>query len=279
MAIEWILLLPCEPKNILGNGDQYQGVNRLLDCLKAVGRANAIADIVSQEGGSLEDATITVSHYRPDTGTSEGTEVSYKDLLKMAEPLKEHEASCKNCVVNLPGVPFGCIGGVNYPITKESEAWIMDRLLPSDTVGGTLLLNMVRDFRYTGEPLQQFRAGGLFELARPLSKKIKKGFFNSQSVTSDQIFQALICIPEPLEPSHCMLVLLWFGAIALDGEVVKTKEQFSALNAITNPEERIQRTTLELGDQSPDVAIATWQEFLQALYVSWLENVPVGVSA
>jgi hypothetical protein len=54
MAVDWVINLPCEPKETLGSGDFLAGTDDLLARLKAGNQAELIAEIARQEGESPE---------------------------------------------------------------------------------------------------------------------------------------------------------------------------------------------------------------------------------
>lgn len=278
MAVDWVLNLPCQPKETLGDGDFLGGTDALLACLKAGNRAANIADMARRTGDTPEGKAIVVRVVRAD-GDVEEQEVTYDDLVAQARQLDPLAPACDGCPANVLGRPFGCIGVVNYPIPAAVEQWLAGRLQPSSAVGGKLFLAAISDFGYTGQPIQQFRAGGLFELGQPVKKKLKGGLFSSQSVTTDQLFQAIFCVGEPLDPGHCLGILLWLGCLRLDGAVVESPEQALAVNRLGAAAERQQRTDLITGGDRAEAAVVSFELLLQALYRSWVLDVPLWVSA
>jgi hypothetical protein len=278
MAVDWVLNLPCPPKETLGDGDFLAGTDALLACLKAGNRAAAIADMARQHGDTPEGKAIVVRVARAD-GEVEDQEVSYDELVVQARQLDPLVPACEGCPANVRGRPFGCIGVVNYPIPAAVEQWLATRLQPSSAVGGKLFLAAIRDFGYTGEPIRQFREGGLFELPQAVKRKLKGGLFSSESVTTDQLFQALFCIGEPLDPGHCLGVLLWLGCLRLDGAAVETPEQAATVSRLGSPAERQQRTALVAGGDHATDGVAAFESLLQGLYRSWVLDVTLWVSA
>ncbi|OWK36537.1 hypothetical protein [Fimbriiglobus ruber] len=278
MAVDWVLNLPCRPKETLGDGDFLAGTDTLLACLKAGNRAAVIADMARQQGNTPEGTSIVVRVARAD-GQVEDQPVRYDDLVAQSQRLDPLAPACEGCPANVPGRPFGCVGVVNYPIPRAVEEWLAGRFQPSTAVGGKLFLAAIRDFSYTGQPIRQFRAGGLFESDQPIKKKLKGGFFSSESVTTDQLFQALFCVGEPLDPGHCLGVLLWLGCIRLDGTAVETPEQAAIVTQLVRTDERRQRTELVTGADLPVEGVSQFESFLSALYRSWLLDVTLWVSA
>jgi hypothetical protein len=278
MAVDWVLNLPCQPKEALGDGDFLAGTDNMLACIKAGNRAAAVADLARQNGESPEGRSIVVRVARAD-GEVEEQEVSYDELVAQSRQLDPLAPACQHCPGNVLGRPFGCIGVVNYPIPRAVEEWLSGLLQPSSAVGGKLFLAAIRDFRYTGQPIQQFRAAGLFESDQPVKKKLKGGLFSSESVTTDQLFQALFCISEPLDPGHCLGILLWLGCLRLDGAVIESPQQAASVNQLPGPDERQRRTALVTGADHSALGVASFELLLEALYRSWVLDVPLFVSA
>jgi hypothetical protein len=141
----------------------------LLACLKAGNRAAAIAEMARQHGDTPRGKSIVVRAAHAD-GEVEDRQVSYDDLVAESRRLDPLAPACAGCPANALNRPFGCIGVINYPIPRAVEEWLAGRLQPSTAVGGKLLLAAIRDFGYTGEPIEQFREGRLFEPAQPVRK-------------------------------------------------------------------------------------------------------------
>ena len=250
----------------------------MLDCLKAGNRAAAVAEMARKAGEAPEGKTISIQVVRPD-GQVDKQPVRYEELVAEAGRLAPLIPQCARCPANVLRRPFGCIGAINYPIPKVVEEWLACMLQPSTAIGGKLFLDSIREFGYTGQPIQKFREAGMFESDQPIKKKVKGGLFSSTSVTTSQLFEALFCINDPLDPNHCLGVLLWLGSIRLDGAPVETPEQAMATFRLGTPEEREQRTELVTeGDLSVD-GIEQFDWFLRALYQTWVLNKPLWVSA
>jgi hypothetical protein len=278
MAVDWVLSLPCRPKEALGDGDSLAGTDALLECIKAGNRAAALADLARRSGDSPEGKSVVIRVVRPGGGV-EDQEVRYEDLVAQSRRLGPLAADCAGCPGNVRGRPFGCVGAVNYPIPRAVEEWLAGRLQPASAVGGKLFLAAVRDFGYTGEPVRRFRAAGLFESDQPVPKRLRGGVFSSESVTTDQLFQALFCVGEELNPGHCLGVLLWLGCLRLDGAAVETPQQAAAVSQLEGVDERRRRTALVTGADPAAAGVEAFGLLLGALYRSWVLDVPLWVSA
>jgi hypothetical protein len=209
MGADHIVHLECAPKSHFGGGDSIQGTISILSMLKARDRGNMIAQLAARDNKPVEEMKVTVVVRRD--GKEEQQEVTHEDLMAQAAPLNEHAANCRTCPANVSNEPYGCFGFVRYPISRAAEEWLMERVQPADSPGGDILLRAVDDLGYDGSPMAGFRSNGLLESDAPVSKDI-----GGAEIESDQIFQALFQVGNNLQPSHCMMVLVWLGVLSLD---------------------------------------------------------------
>ena len=56
-----------------------------------------------------------------------------------------------------------------------------------------------------------------YEAPTAPEKVVEKKLFRSTKVSSNQILQAIFSVGDLLDPAHCFLVLIWLGAIKMDG--------------------------------------------------------------
>ncbi|VTS07632.1 hypothetical protein [Tuwongella immobilis] len=278
MALEWVLNLSCLPKESLGDGDSTTGTDVLLECLKAGNRATAIANMARQRGDSPEGKAIVLRLARAN-GEFEDRKVTYEELVTEAKKLNPYASECEGCPANVRGTPFGCTGVVNYPIPAAVEQWLAELLQPSSRVGGKLFLAAIRDFKYTGEPILGYRTGGLLELPQAIKKKLKAGLFSSESVTTDQLFQAIFCMRDPLDPGHCLGILLWLGSLRLDDVSIESPDQVKSLLQLKTPADRAQRTALVTHGDHTVAGVAAFDALLHGLYHAWVLDVTLWVSA
>jgi hypothetical protein len=277
MAINYIVHYSCNPKKALGSGDIAKGTERILALLKARDRAAVLRDMAIRDGRSPEGMLAAVRSENVD-GTSVETSVTYDELLAQASALDPHASQCSNCRANFLSSPFGCFGVLNYPVRRRSEKWLMSRLQPIATIGGQLLMAAVKELHYTGEPIENMRAAGLFESPHPKKKVFKFGLFSRSPVTSNHLFEAILGVGECLDPCHCMGILLWLGAIRFGGIIPKSPAQAEAVNNLATFAQRTKHTTLELGPPTNNPAILAMHSLLRALYTSWTQNVPLLIS-
>jgi hypothetical protein len=209
MGADHIVHLECAPKSHFGDGDSIQGTLAILSMLKARDRGNMIAELAKRDGKPVEEMSVTVVVRRD--GKEEQQQVTHKDLMAQAAPLEAHAANCRSCPANVTNEPYGCFGFVRYPISRAAEEWLMKKVQPADSPGGEILLRAIDDLGYDGSPMAGFRANGLLESDEPLAIDI-----GGAEIESDQIFQALFQVGTGLQPSHCMMILVWLGVLSLD---------------------------------------------------------------
>lgn len=278
MAADLVLLYPCAVKTSLGDGDADAGTDRLLECLKARSRAETIAEVYTQRGESPQGKSIELRLFHATQGT-ETRQVSYEDFLAQAAPLVPLEGHCRGCPANFQGQPFGCIGVVNYPIPRVAQEWLLDRIEPPGSLGGQFFLRGLDDFNYTGERMRSLRTSGLVEGEEPPTRILHISPGATRAVTVDQIFEAILCIEGPLNPSHCLLVLLWLGALTVEGVPLASLDQMRALLELQTTTEREQHVGLNLGPPSDESSIRSLQVLLEGMFAAWVLETPLWVWA
>ena len=209
MGADHIVHLECAPKAHFGNGDSISGTLGILSMLKARDRGNMIAELAKRDGKSVDEMSVTVVLRRD--GKEEQQQVTHKDLMAQAAPLNDHAANCRTCPANVSNEPYGCFNFVRYPITRAAEEWLMQKVQPADSPGGTILLRAIDDLGYDGSPMAGFRSNGLLESEEAVSRDL-----GGAEIESDQIFQALFQVGNNLQPSHCMMILVWLGVLSLE---------------------------------------------------------------
>ncbi len=194
-----------------------------------------------------------------------------QDLLDAAaelHPLREH---CAGCPANRTGEPFGCIGFIQYPITKAGENWLIERLpVPDEPLVWELLQKGVEEFQYDGATVRPLRSEGTnyFEAARPLTRKL--GEFE---IDSNQVFEMIFGVGNII-PNHGALLLLFFGAIRRDLDAKTIMHIASA------GEDAAQKHPFALKPDSDDNrSVVDFKNFLHALHIAWQLNVRLIVDA
>ena len=199
--------LECEPKRTLGAA-------KIVHLVKDRLRVEALLAKLREDGDRRQPAEITFTAVRRRGGTEERTEHNLKVMLDEGAALEAHEHHCFGCPVNVSQHPYGCHGYIQYPIRRSTEAFLLSLLPPRlDTTAGRMLTSALADLGWDGSYAAKLRAEGdsFFEAREPPAATWGDG----AKVTSDQVFQMLFGLG-PLDPSHAMMLLLFFGMIAHD---------------------------------------------------------------
>ncbi len=279
MGADLIVDLPCAAKRSLGGGDAFQGTIAMLRMRKSHSQALAVAAQVQAAGIPMDQPVITVVVQTPD-GDRE-RKVSVADLLAESAPLEQLDGDCASCPANATHQPFGCLGYVAYPIGPAAEAWLIDRVQPEGSLGHFMLCSALEDFGYTGEMFATWRERGLFTAPEPRRALLEIRDGRRLEVDTNQIFQAVFGVGERLDPVHCGLMLIWLGALAIEGVVPTTVDPvfLRTMASMQSTEERLLRSALAVGEPSEDPDIAGMQRMLRMLYVAWLNGVELLVDA
>jgi hypothetical protein len=280
VAIDYCVGLECDPKRHFGKGDCGQGSDEILARLKSQSRAAALRRLAQAKG--KDPSQITVEVQAPDReGKPVSKEVTLAELEAEAKPLADHAAACETCPVNLLRRAYGCFGVINYPISQAAEAWLLGRLQPPDTIGAHMCMTFMSESGVTGERIRQMRGAGFFEARRAGKVTLKKGFLTGVSVSADQLLEAILMAGSPLSPVHCFGVLLWLGAISIQGKIpggAEDQQTLSRLVDLKSCDEKQAQTALELGPEPRSNEEAVFRGLMEALYRSWLHGVPMLIS-
>jgi hypothetical protein len=212
MEIDYILDCPCRAKdNLTAAG--------ILERLKNKRQAETVIGAVESGAGAGNTPLSEIRFIRRLTGPDgdQDVEVSVQSLLDATEELKPYEAECSGCPASVCEQPFGCWGCIGCPIPRSAEQWLLE-LLPAnlDSTAGMFLLKAIQDSNYDGAPVAKMRASGrtFFQNSRTPSRKWG-GFFKNCKISSDQLLQMMFCVGR-IDPSHSMLLSLFFGIIPHD---------------------------------------------------------------
>lgn len=268
LVVHWV----CAAKEALGDGDPVRGALRIIELVKARSRVEAVFAQVPDQ--PRETVSFTIRIQTPH-GVRE-REVLAVDLLAESAPLDAWAPGCDGCRANHLRRPFGCYGAVSYPITATAEQWLVDRMEPPDRLGGQLLVDAMADFGYTGAPLASWREQGLLEANPAPVRELAPGV----TISGDQLLQALFGVGTSLDPLHCVLVLTWFGALAIDGEIPGALDPrpLQALGEMHTVDERARRTRLVL-PPTPDRGVAELQGLFGFLHTTFVVGVPLLIDA
>jgi hypothetical protein len=278
MGADYVIHYSCRPKQTLGGGDDWRGTRRLIDLLKVRTLAAQMESLARKQGKKPAEVDLQRMTRNVATGKTTQEKVLYPDLITQLQPLQPLETDCKQCPVNALRDDFGCCGFLRYPIAASAEQWLLDRVQPADEVGGYYFLKAIDDLGYTGEPMKQWRAGGIFEAGAPVERSLDPDRPDETRVSTDQIWHALFGVGNELQSWHCGMILLWLGGIRHDGKAPEDPADLKALLAL-EPAARRAHTRPQFGPRSQDPAVLSVQQLLYGCYLSWLHEVPLLVDA
>lgn len=265
MAIDYIIDYDCEPKRALTT----QGI---VDRLKGQERAAKIIQLFRANGDERPPSEMGFEFTRntPD-GVEENRIVVVQDLLDAAEELRPYESYCVGCPANRAGRPFGCIDHIEYPVSGQGEAWLLDQMpVPDDTLVWLLLKQGVEEFKYDGASIVPLRgtSDAYFEDSQPASRIL--GEF---ALDANQVFEMMFAVGA-VNPNHAAILLLFAGAIPRD---VEAEMVMRLTPAPADVDSRFPFTMRpERGD---DDTMRQLKAFFHALYLGWKLHVPVLVDA
>lgn len=259
MAIDYTIDYQCVPK-------QRLGADGILERIKGRARAEAVIDLFRQHGDrrAAEDIGFELTRSTPDGG-EETRVVMVKDLLEAASELSPLAHHCQGCPANAGGSAWGCMGQIEYPISRAGEVWLMNQLpVTEEPLTWLLLREGVREMASDGAQVLALRGAErpYFEETGTLARKL--GEF---SITNNQVFEMLF-LRGHLTPAYAALLLLFFGAIGRDLEA----NDIMALSR--SPEDAFERHPFRLrSSPDDDRTIAQFKQFFRALYLAWGLNV------
>lgn len=265
MAIDYIVDYACVPKQVLTTVG-------ILERIKGRERAEAIIALFRESGDDRPPSEMGFEFTRstPD-GEDERRVMHVQTLLDAAEELKPLENHCQGCPANRTGEPYGCIGFIQYPITRAGEKWLIDRLpTPDDPLIWLLLKQGIKEFSYDGSSIKPLRgdAGNYFEDPFALVRKL--GEFE---IDANQVLEMMFSVGH-ISPNHAALLLLFFHAIDRN---LEADEIMSIAPAAADVRQQ-HPFKLEYDDEDKP-RINELKAFFQALYVAWTINARLLVDA
>ncbi|MBL8866127.1 MAG: hypothetical protein JNK93_11260 [Planctomycetia bacterium] len=275
MALETMIDFPCRPKRDLGGGDLRGGTESLIDLL-------AVQRRVQQVRSSTRPDQLTVDLDVRVMRMVDGDTVERVSTLGRLEleltALEPHVPICTNCPANATRGPFGCSVPIRFPIRKSAERWLLDHVLPPDTLGGALCLETLAEETIDGERTRDFRTRGWVEAFPGLSRTLPKNAYGKSELTGDELLQPLLLAKGRLAPWQSLNVLFWFGTVKVDDVVPKSLDEMAKVTRL-EPTDRAKRARLALGPVESDEGVLDVQLFLKVLFVVWVRDVDVFVDA
>jgi len=199
-------------------------------------------------------------------GAEETRVIVVQDMLDQAAELDPLAHYCAGCPANVQGVPFGCVGAIQYPISAAAERWLLDQLPGIEEPLPWLLLRQgVQELGYDGEAVKPLRADDTyFEERRVAGRDLVEYMF-----TANQVFEMLFLLGA-IQPSHAGVLLLFFNAIPRSIEAAQIVQ-------IMNRSADIARDfpfTMTIREDD-DRTVAELKLFFTALYRAWSLGVPL----
>ncbi len=261
MAIDYVIDYDCIPK-------QHLGTEGIVDRIKGEERAQAIISLFRQNGDERPPSEMGFEFTRTTpSGDEENRVIVVQDLLDDAEQLTPLRRYCVGCPANRSGKAFGCTGFVQYPVSSDGEAWMLDQLpVPDEPLTWLLLRQGIEELKYDGASVKPLRdASDTYFEARDVLKR-KLGEF---SIDSNQLFEMIFAVGH-IGPNHAALILLFLDGIDRDIEV----DQIMKISPAP-PDAELRLPFLLKPEKDDDKTIAELKEFLRALYIAWRLNVRV----
>lgn len=273
MAIDHSIEYDCIPKQELTR-------TGILERLKERDRAEAIIKWFRAAGDQRPPSEMgfEFSFSTPEE-TGEKELIVVQDLLDHAADLDPLAHHCAGCPANRTGKPFGCMGFIQYPISAQAEAWLLDRLpVPDEPLIWLLLRQGIEEFGYDGASVRALRDidrvdedGNRVYFEIPIAPIRRLG---ELQISGDQMFEMVFGVGNHIIPNHAGILLLFFHAIERELEADEIRSISSA-----DSEVRTRHPFTVKVPPDADANILDFVEFLRALYIAWKLNVPLFVDA
>lgn len=261
MAIDYAIQYDCVPRRDLGD----EGI---LDLLKEQERAALIIQMYRQNGDNRPPSEMGYEFTRtlPD-GTGETTTIVVQDVLDRVEQLTQLAPYCVGCPANRTGNPFGCTGFIQYPLSAQGEAWLLNQLpSPQNALLWLLLKQGIDNFSYDGQDIAVLRQANDVYFESRVAVNRRLGEFD---INANQVFEMTFTVGD-MTPNHAGVLLLFFNAIerTLEADAIMRIGQ-------ADPAQFPFRLAVERND---DATIDGLKDFLYALYLAWGLRVSLYVS-
>jgi hypothetical protein len=263
MAIDYVIDYACVPKQTLTTAG-------IVERLKARERANAVIRLFRENDDQRPPSEMGFEFTRTNAAGEEETRVivvqEMLDLAAELDPLAHH---CAGCPANTSGLPFGCTGFIDYPITAVGERWLLDLLPGIDQPLVWLLLRQgVQEMGYDGVPVRPLRANPTYFEERRVAGRDLVEFV----MTADQVFEMLFLLGD-IQPAHAGVLLLLFGAVRRE---VEAEQIVQIMNGTLSADEIARAFPFQMTNQpDDDRTVAALKAFFYALHQAWMLDVPL----
>jgi hypothetical protein len=272
MPRDVIVDLPCKVKHELGGGNLREGSRGLVNRIRAREYIDAMRERPRQDGRPVELLTIRVPHV-----TAEGCvdrTATVGELIEETAILDRTGVLCTNCPANALRKPFGCIGGLPFPVKPGVEQYALERLAPPERIGGALFFQTLIDHSIDGSLTRDYRADAKFEAMSAVSRKLLENVFERRLITSDELFDPLLRCRGRVPPWMALNMLLWFEAITINDVLPISANDVLTLTRM-DPAERVKRTRCLLGSPARQADAEPFRGFLKLLHVGWARDVEI----
>ncbi|MBZ0285828.1 MAG: hypothetical protein K8L97_34185 [Anaerolineae bacterium] len=261
MAIDYSIDYKCFPK-------QELTTEGILERIKGRARADAVVDLFRRNGDDRPASEMGFEFVRSTPEGAQETRVIYvQEMLDRAAELTPYETYCQGCPANNTGVPFGCMGQIEYPISGVAEIWLLNALpTTEETLPWLLLKQAIEEFKVDGSTVNPLRAAGqtYFQEKGVLVRRLGEIVANT-----NQIFEMLFTVGH-IKPSYASILLLLFKAISRSLEA----DQIMAISK--SPDDAFENHPFLLKPEpDDDASITQFKQFFRALYLAWGLNVPL----
>lgn len=255
MAIDYSIDYSCFPKQELTT----QGI---VERIKGRARAEAVVELFRNNGDNrpVNEIGFEMARSTP-SGTEETRVVMVQDLVNKAAELTPFEHYCHGCPANNTGTPFGCIGQIEYPISRKAEAWLLKQLPTVDeTLIWLLLRQGLQEMNSDGTSVHVMRGEDqpYFQEKGMLARSI-----GELAINSNQVFEMLF-VSGHIRPMYAAMLLLIFKCIRRDMEADEV------MLVSKSPDDAFEKYPfLMTPDADDDNSIRQLKQFFRALYLSW----------
>ena len=273
MAIDFIIEYDCVPKSHL----TPEGI---LERIKEKERAQTVIQWFREAGDERPPSEMGFEFSRSSLDEHASRQlIVVQDLLDHAAALDAHAHHCSACPANRSGSPFGCMGFIQYPISAQTEAWLLDRLpVPDEPLVWLLLKQGIQRLGYDGSSMRALR-----ELDQQNEAGERTYFLSSQApqrrlgelrVSGDQALEMIFGVGDRIIPNHAGILLLFFNAIDRDLEASEIQE-ISSFDRAIREGFKFEMEAVSTGHEG----IREMISFFHALYLAWKLDVSLFVDA
>lgn len=190
MALDYAIQFPCPVRQALPEAKLFSMIKHKSKAEFAIGKYREVYPNEPLER-ILDEGQVQIVIRTPE-GSSREMPVTIAQLLASVAPLEEVQSHCETCAANVPGLPFGCFGVVNYPLGRAAEEWLVSRL-PDDPNNAnlTMLFRFLGDLEVDGAPVDAQRGRReMFEADRP-AIRTWGGLLTRKQISSSQLLHML----------------------------------------------------------------------------------------